>query len=83
MEFNERLKEIMRSRDIKQIDLARIAGVSVNTAAGYMKGRFLPGYIAMRNMAKRLNISADYLLGLTDVPRAAVYHGMEEQDETD
>ena len=73
MEFNDRLREIMRSRDITQVEIAQMAGVAVNTAAGYMHGKFLPGYIALRNLAKHLDISADYLLGLTEVPKGVRY----------
>jgi len=55
-------------RDMNQTKLAKKLGVHVNTFNGYIKGhhRFPPEIFAP--IAKTLNISTDYIFGLTDIP---------------
>ena len=55
-------------RDMNQTKLARQIGIPVNTFNGYIKGhhKFPPDTFAP--IARALNISTDYIFGLTDIP---------------
>lgn len=59
---------MIEDRDTTQVALAKKLGIRQNTINGYIKGkhRFPPEIIAP--LAQALNISADYIFGLTDIP---------------
>lgn len=63
-----RIQTIIDDRDISQTTLAARLGVRANTLNGYINGhhRFPQDLIA--SIANTLNISADYIFGLTDIP---------------
>ena len=69
------IRNILEERGISQKQLANTVGVTPATLSRWITGETEPpalGIIA--EMAKALNVSADYLLGLTDVPRRANYN---------
>ena len=67
--FGSRLRELRKSRNMSQTELADALGTSQSTIADYERGKVFPTVPVIIRIAKFLNVSADYLLGLTDNPQ--------------
>ena len=76
MTFQERLLLQMEKRNWKQVDLCRAANISSSQATHLMNGRTRdPSLSTAAKIANALDISMDYLAGLTDNPA-----GMSEEE---
>lgn len=64
--FGERLNYIMSIRNISNRTLARQLTVAVSTVSGYRTGRRSPNVDDLARIARILNVSSDYLIGLSD-----------------
>ena len=64
---SDRLKEIMRIREMKQADLARATGLAKGGISNYITGRYEPKSDVISKLAKALNCSEMWLWGY-DVP---------------
>ena len=73
MEFTEILESIMKEYNLTQTELAKIINVKQAQISEWKKGKAKPGYDSLKQMAKGLNLSADYLLGLEDETGAKTY----------
>lgn len=62
-----RLQEIMRERNVKQAELARMTGISRGAISNYVLGRYEPKSDIINKFAKALNCSEMWLWGY-DVP---------------
>ena len=62
----ERLKEAMKMRGMNQYELADASLVSAPTISHYVKGKRGIYFDGLVSICKALNVSADYLLGLSD-----------------
>ena len=62
----ERIKEIRKSRNLNQDQLAELASLNRVTIAKYESGRVEPGAQALSRIADALEVSTDVLLGRTD-----------------
>lgn len=69
----DRLREERERRGLKQSELADLCGVTMFQISRYETGKSEPGSTVLHAIARHLNVSADYLLGLTDYPNG--YHG--------
>ena len=58
-----RLQEIMKIREIKQADLARLTGISRGAISNYVLGRYEPKSDIINKFAKALNCSEMWLWG--------------------
>lgn len=67
--FGSRLKELRVKASEPQRTLAELLGVSVTQISDMEKGRRTTGIDNIVLLCRHYNISADYLLGLTDEPR--------------
>ena len=67
--FGARLKEIRKAKNMSQAELAEAVGTSQSRIADYEAGKTFPTVPVIIRIAKFLNVSADYLLGLTDNPQ--------------
>ena len=68
--FRERLKTAMAARDLKQTDLCRLTVISNSTMCNYMGGRYEPKSDKIYLLARALNVSEAWLMGLdTDMER--------------
>lgn len=69
MTYQERIRALREDNDLKQKDLAKLLGVAQTTYSQYEVGsRPLPiDYLIA--LCKFYNVSADYLLGLSDVKK--------------
>lgn len=65
--FSERLKEVRRLREITQKEMAIYLNISENAYQNYEYGKREPNYKSLIKLCQKLNVSADYLIGLTDV----------------
>lgn len=64
---SDRLKEAMRIRDMKQVDLLARTGINKGAMSSYLAGRYEPKQKNLHALARALNVSEDWLMGL-DVP---------------
>ena len=65
-EFQKRFNDCLRYADVKQTELAKAAGVSKQCISDYKAGKSMPSLDTLFLICKALDVSADYLLGLTD-----------------
>ena len=66
MRFNERLKIIRQESGKTQKDVYEELGISPNGYASYEQGRTEPSIDTLIKLCQIFDVSADYLLGLTD-----------------
>ncbi len=66
MRFCERLKMIRKESDMTQKDVYEKLGISANGYASYEQGRTEPNIDTLIKLCRIFEVSADYLLGLTD-----------------
>lgn len=64
--FPHRLREVISKKKITQKAVADSIGVGRATIGNYCDGSRTPDAITVGKLAKSLNVSADYLLGLSD-----------------
>ena len=69
MEIHERIKALREDRDLKQIDLAEILKTDQSYYAKYENGKRPIPVDRIITLCKYYNLSADYILCLTDDPR--------------
>lgn len=62
------LKKIIKEKDYTVTKVAMEAGLSDSTIYNFIKGQRLPSLATLIELARILNTSTDYLLGLTDDP---------------
>ena len=65
-EFSDRLRVAMELRGYSTVDLAARIYTSQATISMYRCGKRLPNIEILRLIAKELQVSADFLLGLTE-----------------
>lgn len=64
--IGERIKELRNRAGEKQTTLARAIYVCGSSVTHYENGERIPDAVTIAAIAKHYNVSADYLLGLTD-----------------
>ncbi len=64
--FQLRFTECLRYAEIKQTELARAVGVSKQCISDYKAGKSQPSLDTLFLICRYLDVSADFLLGLTD-----------------
>lgn len=79
---SQRLREIIRDRNIKQAELARMTGISRGAISNYVIGRYEPKSDIINKFAKALNCSETWLRGY-DVPMQKQKLSTEEPKPTD
>lgn len=68
--FMRRLKDVRLLRDLKQSELAEMAGVHVAAISHYEAGSRSPTLDNLASIAMALKVSVDYLLGISDDMRS-------------
>ena len=66
--FSQRLKEIRKSKNITQKELAKLLNMTERNYQSWEGGKTKPGFDALILLCDTLNVSADYLLGRSDKP---------------
>ncbi len=64
----DRISELRKAQQITQAQLAADLGINQNQISRYENGVIKPSMDTLALMAKMLNTSTDYLLGLSNVP---------------
>lgn len=67
MTIGQRLKKILNDRGMMQKELAEKIGVSEMVISRYIHGGRIISVPILIEICKALNVSADYLLGLSEV----------------
>ncbi len=67
MEFGLKLKELLKENGISQETLAKSIGVSQRAVSKWINLQSEPTESSIVNCAKFFEVSADYLLGLSDI----------------
>lgn len=62
MSFGERLKEVLEQREISQKNFAKMLNVSESAISDYVNDRRLPNALLIKDFARELGVSVDYLL---------------------
>jgi transcriptional regulator with XRE-family HTH domain len=65
--FIKRLVELMEEKDMSQIQLSKLIGTTNVTISRYISGERKPRIEILENIAEALDVSADYLLGISNV----------------
>ena len=65
--FRERFIELREDYDMKQAEFAEFLGIPTGSVGGYESGKKFPNGKTLFKISKKCNISADYLIGLSDV----------------
>ena len=65
--FGQRLKKVLAERNMMQKELAEKIGVSEVVISRYIHGGRIVSVPILIEICKALNVSADYLLGLSEV----------------
>lgn len=63
MSFAASLRDIRLQRGLTQVEIAKQLGVDKSTYNGYESGRREPDVKRIKEIARILNVSADYLIG--------------------
>ena len=69
MHYTTRLKDMREDHDLTQKELAAILKIRQEQYHRYESGKRLLPIDKLKELCKYYNISADYLLGLTDDPK--------------
>ncbi len=67
--FSERIKELRESRGLSQEAVGKIIGVKRYSVYAYEKGKCYPDVEHLMALADYFDVSTDYLLGRSDVPK--------------
>ena len=66
MQFSDRITAIRKELKISQEKFGELVNVSQRTVAYWEAGARMPSHAAIADLADRLGVSVDYLLGRTD-----------------
>lgn len=66
-EFSTRLREIRAARNLTQAELAQRAGFQASAIAHFEADRRKPSFENVRRLARALEVSTNYLLGVEEV----------------
>jgi len=76
--FSERLKEGMKLREKRQVDLCRDLNMNKSTVSGYMSGAHVPDSIVIGQIAKYLRVDPAWLTGFNVSPEGSMTFSSEE-----
>lgn len=69
MTFGDKLREILDKKEMQQKEFARIMNITPASLNGYVNNRRLPNILLVRDFAKELGVSIDYLLDYMPDPK--------------
>lgn len=79
----DRLRTLREQHGLSQRELARECGIAESVVRRYENGTSEPSAASLKLIAEKLNVSADYLLGMTDQPRGHLGDNTITTEETD
>jgi len=81
MEFHDRLKELREETGKSQKEFATEIGIETTKYNKWENGKNAPGYMDLVFLARKLNVSTDYLLGKSPYPNYDVFKASNGQVE--
>lgn len=66
MNFGDCLKRVLDDREISQREFAGQLNIAPTTLNGYIKNTRQPDFELVKKIAKKLDVSVDYLFGIKD-----------------
>lgn len=63
-----RIQELRKARNIKQLELCAILNIAQPTLSGWESGKRQVDYINLKKLSEIFNVSIDYILGYSDNP---------------
>lgn len=69
MNYYGRLKDLREDNDLTQMDIAKLLGTTRQQVSKWEQGVQMMGVDKYIKLAHFYNVSVDYLLGLTDIPK--------------
>jgi len=66
LKFCERLTEVLKDSKLNQKEIANLLNIHESNIPQYKSGHTQPSLQILMNLCEVLDVSADYLLGLTD-----------------
>lgn len=69
--IGKRIRYLREKKGMSQTELARLAKIGKSTLSEYEAGKVNPTADVVKRIAKVLDVSADYLLGISDIYRQA------------
>lgn len=79
--FADRLKAVRKSKNMTQTDLADRIGVTKWAVTSYEQAKTLPSVESLVRICETLDVSADYLLGISDnMPQKLSIAGLSEEE---
>lgn len=70
MAFGDKLRELLEQKELQQVDFAKKMNVSKSSINNYVTNRELPNILLVKDMAKELGVSIDYLLDYQPDPKS-------------
>ncbi len=64
--FGQKLKYLRQEKGLSQVELAERLNVDKSTIAKYETGKIEPSLTMLKSIAIFFDVSADYLLGISD-----------------
>lgn len=65
--LGQRLKELRKEYEFTQKEMGKKIGITTSAYGSYEQGKNCPDALKLLEFSKIFNVSADYLLGLSDV----------------
>lgn len=66
MDFSKRIRQIRKQMGLSQFEFGELVNLSQRTVAAWELGDRTPSFATLTDIAAKLNVSLDYLLGRTD-----------------
>ncbi|MBR6703626.1 MAG: helix-turn-helix transcriptional regulator [Clostridia bacterium] len=67
MKFTERFNELLKISGKSQVEIAKAINVSKQCVTDYKSGKSLPSLQTLCLLCEYLEVSSDYLLGISDI----------------
>ncbi|MBQ3151777.1 MAG: helix-turn-helix transcriptional regulator [Clostridia bacterium] len=67
-----RIRDLREDRDLRQTDVAQATGIDQKTLSNYETGKTNPDSYAIIKLCDFFDVSADYLIGRTDIRSAKI-----------
>ena len=67
--FSKRLRELRKEKGVSQVQLGELLGYGDTAISSYETGRNEPSYTDLIRICEVLDVSADYILGISDIRR--------------
>lgn len=80
-EFAKKLHQLRKSQGLTQREMSKALNININTYASYERGIREAGFSVLAKTCKEFDVSADYMLGLTDSPKNHTDQQLAEENQ--